>query len=120
MRASFEYGTTVEVLVVFYGVAVLDDTFGSTKGWRGAEVLLDMSPVSDVHDVLIRRQRIRMYLDAHGARRVLVWADFVQPQDLARRVVELVVVNLYVGEGGVELHVDIADPGRELEGGHGV
>jgi hypothetical protein len=32
LGASFEYGGTVEVLVVFYGVAVLDDAFGAAEG----------------------------------------------------------------------------------------
>ena len=59
-----------------------------------------------------------MDLDAHRARRVFGWAHFVQAQDFARRVVELVMVDLDVREGCIELHVDVALPGSELEGRH--
>jgi len=59
-----------------------------------------------------------MYLDAHGARRVLAGAHLVQTEDLARRVVELIMVDLDVCEGGVELHVNVTQPGRELERRH--
>jgi hypothetical protein len=36
LSASFEYGGAVEVLVVFDGVAVLDDAFGAAVGWWSA------------------------------------------------------------------------------------
>lgn len=36
LRASIEDGGAVEVLVVFDGVAVLDDAFGAAVGWRSA------------------------------------------------------------------------------------
>jgi hypothetical protein len=36
LGAPFEYGGAIEVLVVFYGVAVLDDAFGAAEGRRGA------------------------------------------------------------------------------------
>ena len=39
LGASFEYGGAIEVLVVFYGVAVLDDAFGATESRRGAETV---------------------------------------------------------------------------------
>lgn len=60
-----------------------------------------------------------MDLDAHGARGVLSRANLVQAQHFARRVVELVMVDFDMGEGGVELDIDVAHPRRELEGRHG-
>jgi hypothetical protein len=36
LGASFQDGGAVEVLVVLYGVAVLDDALGATVGWRCA------------------------------------------------------------------------------------
>jgi hypothetical protein len=36
LGASIKDGGAIEVLVVFYGVAVLDDAFGATEGRRGA------------------------------------------------------------------------------------
>ena len=45
-------------------------------------------------------------------------AHLVQTKHFTGRVVEFVVVDLDVGEGGVELDVDIALPGGESEGGH--
>ena len=36
LGASFEYSGTIKILVVFYGVAVLDDAFGAAEGRRGA------------------------------------------------------------------------------------
>jgi hypothetical protein len=50
---------------------------------------------------------------------VIAGANLVQAEDLAGRVVELVMVDLDMGEGGVELDVDVALPGRESERGHG-
>ena len=35
MGASFEYGGAIKTLVVFYGVAVLDDAFGAAECGRG-------------------------------------------------------------------------------------
>jgi len=61
LGASFEYGGAIEILVVFYRVAVLDDAFGAAKRWRG----------------IIRCQRIRVYLYSHRSRRVLSRTDFV-------------------------------------------
>lgn len=46
-------------------------------------------------------------------------ASLVQSEHLARRVVELVMVDLDVCERSVELHIDIALPGCELERRHG-
>jgi hypothetical protein len=37
LRASLKYSRSVEVLVILYGVAVLDDAFGAAQGWRRAE-----------------------------------------------------------------------------------
>jgi hypothetical protein len=45
-------------------------------------------------DVLVRCERIRVYLDAHRARRVLARSHLVQAEHFARRVVELVMVDL--------------------------
>ena len=67
LGTSLKDSGAIEVLVVFYGVAVLDDAFSPTKRRRSAKVLLDMSQVPDMYDVLIRCQRVWMYLDAHGA-----------------------------------------------------
>ena len=39
LGASFEYGGAIEVLVVFYGVAVLDNAFGAAESGRGAEAV---------------------------------------------------------------------------------
>lgn len=103
LGASFEYGGAIETLVVFYGVAVLDDAFGAAERWRG----------------IVRRQRIRVYLYSHRSRRVLSRTDFVQPEHLARGIVEFVMVDFDVCESGIELNVDITQPGRKLEGGHG-
>jgi hypothetical protein len=36
LRASFENRRSVEVLVVFYGIAILDDAFGAAEGRWGA------------------------------------------------------------------------------------
>jgi hypothetical protein len=36
LGASFYYGVAVEVLVVFYGVAILDDALGAAVCWRDA------------------------------------------------------------------------------------
>lgn len=44
--------------------------------------------------------------------------SLVQPEDLACGIVELVMVDLDVREGCIELHVDVALPGSELEGRH--
>jgi hypothetical protein len=50
---------------------------------------------------------------------MLSGAHLVQTEHLARRVVELVMVDFDVCERCVELYVDVALPGRELEGCHG-
>jgi hypothetical protein len=60
-----------------------------------------------------------MYLNAHGARRVISRSHLVQAQHFSRRVVEFVMVDLDVGQRCVELHVDVALPRRELECRHG-
>lgn len=60
-----------------------------------------------------------MDLDAHGARGVVARPGLVQAEDFAGRVVELVMVDLDVRQRCVELHVDVALPGRELERRHG-
>jgi hypothetical protein len=44
--ASLEDSGPVEVLVILYGVAVLDDAFGATEGWRRAVDAL--SALSDI------------------------------------------------------------------------
>jgi hypothetical protein len=44
--------------------------------------------------------------------------SLVQSKHLARRVVEFVMVDLDVGERGVELHIDVALPRRKLERRH--
>lgn len=44
---------------------------------------------------------------------------FIQSEHLASRVVELVMVDLNVCKRCVELYVDVALPGRKLEGRHG-
>jgi len=61
LGASFEYGGAIETLVVFYGVAVLDDAFGAAERWRG----------------IVRRQRIRVYLYSHRSRRMLSRTNFI-------------------------------------------
>lgn len=40
LRASVEYGTTIEIFVVFYSVAVLDDAFSAAVRWWRAAVNL--------------------------------------------------------------------------------
>jgi hypothetical protein len=50
---------------------------------------------------------------------VVSWSHLVQTEHLARRVVELVMVDFDVCKGCIELYIDIALPGRELEGCHG-
>ena len=45
--------------------------------------------------------------------------SLVQSQYLPRRVVEFVMVDLDVGKRRVELHIDVALPGRKLERRHG-
>lgn len=70
-------------------------------------------------DLLVRRERVRVDLNAHGARRMVAGAHLVQAEYLAGRVVESVMVDFDVSKGCVELDVDVALPGRELERGHG-
>jgi len=60
-----------------------------------------------------------MYLAADGPRLVLSAPHLIQAQDLARRVVELVVVDLDVRKGSVELHIDVALPRSEAQVRHG-
>ena len=74
--------------------------------------------VVELQNVLIRSKRVWVYLDAHGPRGMLARSNFVQAKHFARRVVELVMVDLDIREGGIELYVDITQPGRELEGRH--
>ena len=59
-----------------------------------------------------------MYLYASRTRRVVARAHVVKTEQLTRRVVELVVIDLDVGQSGIELHVDIALPGRKLDSRH--
>lgn len=120
LGAAVEDGGAVKALVILYGIAILDDALGTAKRrGRAAVVSGPVSPACRRSGILIRRQCIWVYLDAHGARGVLARADLVQAEHLAGRVVELVMVDLDVGQGGVELDVDVAHPGRKLERGHG-
>ena len=59
-----------------------------------------------------------MYLAADGTRLVLPAANLVQAQDFARRVVELVVIDLDMGECSIKLHIDVALPGGKAQVGH--
>ena len=59
-----------------------------------------------------------MDLDPVGTSWCVAGPNFVQAEHLACRVIELVVVDLNVGKSGVELHVYVALPGRELESRH--
>jgi hypothetical protein len=52
--ASFEYGVAVEVLVVFYRVAVLDDAFGAAVGRWGTTRLVSYFPQPGLPQVRTR------------------------------------------------------------------
>ena len=46
-------------------------------------------------------------------------AHLVQAEELAGGVIELVMVDFDVSQSCVELDIDVALPGRKLEGSHG-
>jgi hypothetical protein len=50
---------------------------------------------------------------------VFVCPNFVQAQHLARRVVKLIVVDLDMRKGSIELHVNVALPGGKSYVCHG-
>jgi hypothetical protein len=60
-----------------------------------------------------------VYLDAHGARRVISRSHLVQPQHFSRRVVEFIMVDFDMGKRCIELDVNVALPRRKLECRHG-
>jgi hypothetical protein len=77
LGASFEDSGAIEALVVFDGVAVLDDAFGATEGrGRAMNALLD-GYASKSHDILVGGKCIWMYLNAHRSRRVFSRSHFV-------------------------------------------
>lgn len=73
LSTSFEYGGTVEILVVFNSVAVLDDALCAAKGrWCTAHLLVSPTISSEASAcILVRCKRIRVYLNAHGSRRMI-------------------------------------------------
>lgn len=66
----------------------------------------------------IASQRRSMYLHARRSLRHVAVIDLVQATDLSSRRVELVMVYLQVGQGGVEGQLDVGGPRRELQASH--
>lgn len=101
--SSLKNSGAVQTLKVLHGVAVLYDTLASKV----------------VNRRVIGSQRIRLYLHATRSRRVVARQNVVQAEHLTRGVVEFIMVDLDMGERGVELDVHVALPGRVLDCGHG-
>lgn len=63
--------------------------------------------------ILVRCEGVWMYLAADGSGLVIACPHLIQAQHLARRVVQLVMVDLDMRERSIELHINITLPGGE-------
>jgi len=111
---------SIRVLVVFNRVEVPDEALSAIVAcWHPARSRLAHFHPQHCPALLVRGQGGAVYLHSTRSLRLVRRAHFVQPKHLARRVIQLVMVDLERRKRGVEGQLNIRRPGRKLEARHG-